>query len=46
MRLSATPTIKLKMQTAWDAGTLGYVKFKEFCDEVGEITEGKLTVQG
>jgi TRAP-type mannitol/chloroaromatic compound transport system substrate-binding protein len=46
MRLSAAEPIKIKMQTAWDAGTLGYTKFQEFCKEVGEITEGKLMVEG
>ncbi len=42
---SAAP-IKLKVQTAWDAGTVGYTKFKEWCDYVGEISEGKLEVEG
>ncbi|MBN2032209.1 MAG: TRAP transporter substrate-binding protein DctP [Deltaproteobacteria bacterium] len=46
MRLSAAEAITIKMQTAWDAGTLGYVKFQEFCKEVGEMTEGKLVVEG
>ena len=46
MRLSAAEPINIKMQTAWDAGTLGYVKFQDFCKRVGEITEGKLTVEG
>ncbi|MFH2129657.1 MAG: TRAP transporter substrate-binding protein DctP [bacterium] len=45
-RLSAATAIKIKMQTAWDAGTLGYVKFQEFCTQVGEMTEGKLIIQG
>lgn len=42
---SAKP-IKLKIQTAWDAGTVGYVKFQEFCKLVGEMTEGKLIIEG
>ena len=46
MRVSAAAPITLKMQTAWDAGTLGYVKFKEFCDAVGPMTEGQLVVEG
>jgi TRAP-type mannitol/chloroaromatic compound transport system substrate-binding protein len=46
MRVSAAPAIKIKMQTAWDAGTLGFVKFKEFCENVGKMTEGKLIVEG
>jgi TRAP-type mannitol/chloroaromatic compound transport system substrate-binding protein len=46
MRLSAAETITIKMQTAWDAGTLGFTKFKQFCDNVGNITEGKLVIEG
>jgi TRAP-type mannitol/chloroaromatic compound transport system substrate-binding protein len=46
MRLSAAEPIKLKIQTAWDAGTLGYVKFQEFCKNVGVMTEGKLVLEG
>ena len=46
MRVSAADAITIKMQTAWDAGTLGYVKFKEFTENVGKITEGKLNIQG
>ncbi|MBN1103438.1 MAG: TRAP transporter substrate-binding protein DctP [Deltaproteobacteria bacterium] len=46
MRVSAQAPIKMKIQTAWDAGTLGYVKFQEFCKQVGEMTEGKLVVEG
>jgi TRAP-type mannitol/chloroaromatic compound transport system substrate-binding protein len=42
---SAAP-IKWKIQTGWDAGTLGFVKFKEFCDKMGVITEGKLVFEG
>jgi TRAP-type mannitol/chloroaromatic compound transport system substrate-binding protein len=46
MRVSAAKPIKLKIQTAWDAGTLGYVKFKEFCDAVGPMTDGQLVIEG
>src|SRR4030043_1179481 len=42
---SAAP-IKWKIQTAWDAGTLGFVKFQEFCKRMGEVSEGKLTLEG
>jgi TRAP-type mannitol/chloroaromatic compound transport system substrate-binding protein len=42
---SAAP-IKIKMQTAWDAGTVGFVEFQKFCKLVGELSEGKLTVEG
>lgn len=42
---SASP-IRLKCQTAWDAGTVGYVKFQEWCKYVGNISEGKLLVEG
>jgi TRAP-type mannitol/chloroaromatic compound transport system substrate-binding protein len=46
MRVQAADPIKLKIQTAWDAGTLGYVKFQEFCKEVGEVSEGKFMLEG
>jgi TRAP-type mannitol/chloroaromatic compound transport system substrate-binding protein len=45
-RVRAASTIKLKIQTAWDAGTLGYVKFQEFCKNVGEMSDGKMVVEG
>lgn len=45
-RVRAANPVKLKVQTAWDAGTVGYVKFMEWCKYVGEISEGKLTVEG
>ena len=41
---SAAP-IKIKMQTAWDAGTIGFVEFQKFGKLVGEMSEGKLTVE-
>lgn len=46
MRAQAATPIKIKIQTAWDAGTLGYVKFQEFCKEVGEGSEGKVVFEG
>jgi TRAP-type mannitol/chloroaromatic compound transport system substrate-binding protein len=42
---SAQP-IKWKIQTAWDAGTLGFVKVQEFCKRMGEASEGKLIFEG
>jgi TRAP-type mannitol/chloroaromatic compound transport system substrate-binding protein len=46
MRVSAAEAITLKVQTAWDAGTLGFVKFKEFCEEVTAASEGKIVFEG
>ena len=46
MRASAAAPINFKVQTAWDAGTLGYVKFKEFCEEVTAASEGQIVFQG
>jgi TRAP-type mannitol/chloroaromatic compound transport system substrate-binding protein len=46
MRLSAQAPIKIKMQTAWDAGTVGFTEFQKFCKLVSEISEGKLVVEG
>jgi TRAP-type mannitol/chloroaromatic compound transport system substrate-binding protein len=42
---SAAP-IKIKMQTAWDAGTVGFVEFQKFTKLVGEMSEGQLTIEG
>jgi TRAP-type mannitol/chloroaromatic compound transport system substrate-binding protein len=42
LRASAAEPIKLKVQTAWDAGTLGFVKFNEFCEEVTVTSDGKI----
>jgi len=38
-------TITLKMQSMWDAGTLGYSLFKEFAENVGKMSDGKLIVK-
>ncbi len=46
MRASAAEQIKIKIQTAWDAGTLGFTKFKEFCQMVGDMTENKVVFEG
>ena len=46
MKLSAAAPIKVKIQTGWDAGTVGYTKFQDWCKVVGEMTEGKLVVEG
>ncbi len=46
LRAASASPIKLKVQTAWDAGTLGFVKFKEFCKNVGLATDGKVTFEG
>ncbi len=46
LRAKSASPIKLKIQTAWDAGTLGFVKFKEFCANMGKISDGKLIFEG
>ncbi len=46
MRASAAAPIKINMQTVWSVETLGYIKFQEFCREVGEATEGKIILEG
>ncbi len=45
MRLSAAAPIKWKMQTMWDAGTVGYTKVQDFGKKVAEMTEGKLVIE-
>jgi TRAP-type mannitol/chloroaromatic compound transport system substrate-binding protein len=44
-RAASAAPITIKMQSMWDAGTVGYVKFEEFAKSVGEISEGKLEVK-
>jgi TRAP-type mannitol/chloroaromatic compound transport system substrate-binding protein len=46
MRVSAQAPIKWKMQTAWDAGTLGYTEFQRFTKLVADLSEGKFVVEG
>jgi TRAP-type mannitol/chloroaromatic compound transport system substrate-binding protein len=46
LRHASAAPVKWKIQTAWDAGTLGYVKFQEFCKHMGEVSEGKLVFEG
>ncbi|MDH3563573.1 MAG: TRAP transporter substrate-binding protein DctP, partial [Gammaproteobacteria bacterium] len=41
---SAAPTT-IKIQSMWDAGTLGYTLFQEFAENVNKASEGKLTVK-
>lgn len=45
-RAAAAEPINIKMQSMWDAGTIGYTFFQEFCKNVGELSEGKLVIQG
>jgi TRAP-type mannitol/chloroaromatic compound transport system substrate-binding protein len=45
MRLSAAAPVKWKMQTAWDAGTVGYTKFQDFGKKVAEITDNQLQIE-
>lgn len=45
MRLSAAAPIKWKMQTCWDAGTVGYTKFQDFGKKVAEMTENSLQIE-
>ena len=41
---SAKPKV-IKIQSMWDAGTLGYTLFKEFAENVNKASEGKLIVK-
>lgn len=45
LRHASAAPINIKMQTAWDAGTVGFVEFKKFAKLVGEMSDGKLTVE-
>jgi TRAP-type mannitol/chloroaromatic compound transport system substrate-binding protein len=45
LRHASAAPIKIKMQTAWDAGTVGYTEFQKFAKLVGEVSEQQLTVE-
>jgi len=45
LRQASAAPIKIKMQTAWDAGTVGFEEFKKFAKLVGEMSENQLTVE-
>ena len=44
-RVHAQAPITWKVQTAWDAGTVGYTAFQKYCRGVKELSEGKLEFQ-
>jgi TRAP-type mannitol/chloroaromatic compound transport system substrate-binding protein len=44
-KTASATTITIKMQSMWAAGTLGYTLFKEFTENVGAMSEGKLVVK-
>lgn len=39
------PRIRWRVQSAWDAGTVGYTLFQQFARRVTELTEGRLEIQ-
>ena len=45
-RVRAASPIRLKIQTAWNAVDLGYQMFQKFCAETGEMTDGKIVIEG
>jgi TRAP-type mannitol/chloroaromatic compound transport system substrate-binding protein len=45
LRHASAAPIKIKMQTAWDAGTVGYTEFQKFAKLVGEMSEQQLVVE-
>ena len=45
-RVRAAKPVKLKIQTVWEGGTLGYVKFQEFCKNLRKMSNGILQIEG
>ncbi len=45
MRVSAAEPVRIRMQTAWNAGDFAYSGVVRFCREVGEITNGRLIIE-
>jgi TRAP-type mannitol/chloroaromatic compound transport system substrate-binding protein len=46
LRAKSASPVTLRIQTAWEKNTLGFVKFKEFCKEVDEVSDGKIVFKG
>ncbi len=46
MRAHAAAPLKVKIQTAWASGNLGYLKFQDLCQSIAEVTEGKILFEG
>jgi TRAP-type mannitol/chloroaromatic compound transport system substrate-binding protein len=44
-RAASAAPITIKMQSMWDAGTVGYTKFEQFAKSVSAISEEKLVVK-
>ena len=44
-RVHAQAPIKWKVQTAWDAGTVGFTAFQKYCNNVKDLSEGKIEFQ-
>ncbi len=44
-KIASAETITLKIQTLWDAGTLGYTLFEEFCSNATAMSDGNLVVK-
>jgi TRAP-type mannitol/chloroaromatic compound transport system substrate-binding protein len=42
---SGEDTITFRVQSVWDAGTAGYTAFQQYCANVHELSEGKLTFE-
>ncbi len=46
MRASAAAPLKIRIQTVWGSGNLGYFKFQELCQSIAEVTDGKILFEG
>ena len=44
-RVQAQAATRWRVQTAWDAGTVGYNAFQKYCARIKELSEGKLEFQ-
>ena len=45
-RVQAAKPVKLTIQTAWEGGTLGYVQFRKFCNNIRKMSNGLLEIEG
>lgn len=45
LAIAQAPRFRWRIQSAWDAGTVGYSLFQKFAERVKELTDGQIEIQ-
>lgn len=45
LAIAQAPRFRWRIQSAWDAGTVGYTLFQKFAERVKELTDGQIEIQ-